>query len=59
MRELEVLRLMAEGFSNREIAQRLVLAEGTVKTHAKRIYAKLDVKNRLYAIRLAREMHLL
>lgn len=59
MRELEVLRLMAEGFSNREIAERLVLAEGTVKTHARRIYAKLDVKNRLYAIRLAREMHLL
>ncbi|MBV9229343.1 MAG: hypothetical protein JOZ18_08515, partial [Chloroflexi bacterium] len=59
MRELEVLRLMSEGFSNREIAQRLVLAEGTVKTHARRIYAKLEAKNRLYAIRLAKEMQLL
>ncbi|MBA2285250.1 MAG: helix-turn-helix transcriptional regulator [Ktedonobacteraceae bacterium] len=49
-REREIVRLMAAGLSDREIAQHLVLAENTVKTYAKRIYAKLDVKNRTQAV---------
>jgi LuxR family maltose regulon positive regulatory protein len=50
---------MATGISDREIAQRLVLAESTIKSHAKRIYVKLDVKNRLQAVQCARELNLL
>ena len=58
-RERDVVRLMATGISDREIAQRLVLAESTIKSHAKRIYVKLDVKNRLQAVQCARELNLL
>ena len=58
-RELEVLHLMADGLSDHEIAQRLVLAEGTIKTHAKRIYARLHVKNRMQAVLRAKALHLL
>jgi predicted ATPase/DNA-binding CsgD family transcriptional regulator len=58
-RELEILRLIAEGLTNQEIADRLVLTVGTVKTHNYHIFGKLDVKNRGQAIRRARELNLL
>lgn len=58
-RESEVMLLVAEGLSNREIAERLCLAVGTVKKHVYNIYAKLDVRKRTQAIARAREMDLL
>ena len=53
-RELQILRLLAEGLSNNEVAGRLVMTEGTVKWHLHNIYAKLGVKNRTGALREAR-----
>jgi DNA-binding NarL/FixJ family response regulator len=47
--QLEILRLMAEGFSNREIAARVYLSENTVKSHVQEIYQKLQVRNRVEA----------
>jgi LuxR family maltose regulon positive regulatory protein len=58
-RELEVLRLIAEGLSNREIAERLFLALSTVKVHTRNIYGKLDVHNRTQAVTRARELGML
>ncbi len=49
-REQEVLRLIAEGRSNQQIAQTLVVAESTIKTHLNNIYAKLNVNSRLQAL---------
>lgn len=49
-REREVVRLMADGHSNRSIAQALYLGEATVKTHLVRIYRKLGVDNRAAAV---------
>jgi two-component system nitrate/nitrite response regulator NarL len=45
-RERQIVRVMAEGLTNKEIAQRLRLAEGTVKVHLHRIYRKLGIANR-------------
>ena len=58
-REMEVLRLMAAGLSNREIADELVLAIGTVKAHLHNIYGKLDMQGRMQAASRARELGLL
>ncbi|KAB2340531.1 response regulator [Actinomadura rudentiformis] len=58
-RELEVLRLVARGTSNREIATELFISEATVKTHLTHIYAKLDVKDRAAAVATAYDKHLL
>jgi LuxR family maltose regulon positive regulatory protein len=58
-REGEVLRLMAAGLSNREIADELVLAMGTVKAHLHNIYGKLGVRSRVQAAARARELQLL
>jgi DNA-binding NarL/FixJ family response regulator len=54
-RELEVLRLLARGFSNGDIARRLVLGEATVKTHVARVFQKLDLHDRAQAVVLAYE----
>jgi LuxR family transcriptional regulator, maltose regulon positive regulatory protein len=58
-RELEILRLAAEGLTNQEIADRLVLAVGTVKRHTNNIFGKLGVRNRTQAARRARDLGLL
>lgn len=58
-RELQVLALVAEGMSNREVARALFVAESTVKSHLNTIYRKLDVKNRTQAIAQARSLCLL
>ena len=58
-RELEVLRLIAEGLSNQEICERLFLALDTVKGHNRRIFSKLQVQRRTEAIARARELGLL
>jgi LuxR family maltose regulon positive regulatory protein len=57
-RELEVLRLIAGGLSNREIAQQLVVAVSTVKSHINHLYGKLEVKNRTQAVARAQKLGL-
>ena len=49
-REIEVLKLMAQGNSNKEIATALFISEGTVKSHGKSIFAKLNVRSRTEAV---------
>jgi LuxR family transcriptional regulator, maltose regulon positive regulatory protein len=58
-REREVLQLLAEGASNREIAQRLILSTGTVKKYVYNICGKLGVQSRMQALVRARALHLL
>jgi LuxR family transcriptional regulator, maltose regulon positive regulatory protein len=58
-RELEVLRLIAAGHSNQEIAHDLIIAVGTVKRHVHSIFGKLGVSNRLEAVIRARELGIL
>jgi LuxR family maltose regulon positive regulatory protein len=58
-RELEVLQLIAAGLSNREIAEELIVAVSTVKTHIRNIYGKLDVSSRTQALVKARVLKLI
>jgi LuxR family maltose regulon positive regulatory protein len=58
-RELQVLRLIADGLSNAEIAEKLVIAQGTVKRHINNIYGKLGVQSRTQAVARSRELGLL
>jgi DNA-binding NarL/FixJ family response regulator len=59
VREVDVLRLVARGATNREIAARLFLSEGTVKNHVSRILARLDLRDRTHAAIYARDHGLL
>ena len=58
-REVEVLRLVARGLSNRAIARELVVSLGTVKTHVHNVCGKLGVDSRTQAIARAQELNLL
>jgi LuxR family maltose regulon positive regulatory protein len=59
VREMEVLGLLADGYSNQEIASQLVVALSTVKTHVHHLYAKLQTPDRLRAVTRARALGLL
>ena len=58
-RELEILELMAQGMSNREIAEKLYVSENTVKTHSSRVFDKLGARRRTQAVQLGRDFGLL
>lgn len=57
-RELEVLGLIAQGLSNKEIAERVFVSENTVKTHASRVFEKLGARRRTEAVQLGRSWRL-
>jgi DNA-binding NarL/FixJ family response regulator len=58
-REHEILGLIAEGLSNREIGERLFVSENTVKTHSSRLFVKLAVNRRVQAVQRGRELGLI
>jgi NarL family two-component system response regulator LiaR len=58
-RELDVLELIAQGMSNREIAEKLYVSENTVKTHSSRVFDKLGAKRRMQAVQLGKDLGLL
>jgi DNA-binding CsgD family transcriptional regulator len=58
-RELEILELIAQGMSNREIAGKLFVSENTVKTHSSRLFDKLSAKRRTQAVQIGKEMGLI
>jgi two-component system, NarL family, response regulator LiaR len=55
-RELEVLQLMATGFSNQEIASKLFVSQNTIKTHSSNLFLKMDVKRRTQAVDKGRKL---
>lgn len=57
--EHQVLKLIAQGMSNKEIAGQLFIAETTVKTHVSKILSKLDARRRTEAVRIGREVGIL
>ena len=58
-RELEILELIAQGLSTREIAGKLFVSESTVKTHSSRVFDKLGARRRTQAVQLGKEFGLL
>ncbi len=58
-RELEVLELMAAGYSNQEIASQLFVSLNTIKTHSSNLFEKLEVKRRTQAIEVAKKLQLI
>jgi NarL family two-component system response regulator LiaR len=58
-RELEILRLLAQGHSNQEIAAKLFISLSTVKTHIQNLFEKLDVKRRIQAVEKAKRLNLI
>jgi ATP/maltotriose-dependent transcriptional regulator MalT len=58
-RELEILALIAEGLSNKEMAARLFVSENTIKTHSSRVFDKLGAKRRTQAMQLGKEWRLI
>lgn len=58
-RELEILALIAQGLSTREVAERAFVSENTVKTHASRVFTKLGARRRTQAVQLAKEWRLI
>ena len=58
-RELEILSLLAQGYSNQEIAAKLFVSLSTVKTHNQNLFEKLDVKRRMQAVEKAKRLNLI
>ena len=58
-RELEILSLLAHGFSNQEIAAKLFVSVSTVKSHNQNLFEKLDVKRRIQAVEKAKKLNLI
>jgi DNA-binding CsgD family transcriptional regulator len=58
-RELEILSLVAQGLSNREIAERLFVSENTVKTHCSRAFDKLGARRRTQAVQMGKQLGIL
>jgi DNA-binding CsgD family transcriptional regulator len=58
-REVEILELIAEGLSNREIADRVHVSENTVKTHSSRLFDKLGARRRTQAVQLAKQQRII
>lgn len=58
-RELEILSLIAEGLSNREIGERLFVSEHTVKSHSSRLFEKLEASRRTQAVQRAKQLRIL
>jgi DNA-binding CsgD family transcriptional regulator len=58
-RELEILELIAQGLSNKEIAARVHVSENTVKTHSSRVFDKLGARRRTQAVQLGKELRLI
>jgi len=58
-RELEILELIAQGLSNKEIAERVFVSENTVKTHSSHVFDKLGARRRTQAVQLGKEWRLI
>ena len=58
-REYEILQKIAQGLSNREIAEALFISESTIKTHTSNLFTKLDVKRRTQAVQKAQALNIL